>query len=128
MKKLLIRLFILLAFFISAAAGADEVLKATSEDLKEFDHLLIQAKAKKNEEQKKLITVVPEKKQDIQNNHREHFQNNILQEEKKLHPLRPFDHRPLPGAFSPGDNRMAPPPPPPYQPPREPGQTGPPPH
>ena len=48
MKNVFIRLFILLAFFISAAAGADEVLKATSEDLKEFDHLLIQAKAKKN--------------------------------------------------------------------------------
>lgn len=104
-------------FLITAVAQADEVLRATSEDLKEFDRILIQAQSKKNSEPKKTADPIPEKKQISLLNPRENFQHNVSQDGKRLRAVRPFDHRPPPGAFTPGDNLMAPPPPP--APPKE---------
>lgn len=127
MKKAFFYFLSLFVFIIGYMASADEVLKATSEDLKEFDRILIQAQAKKNVDQKKSTDVVPEKKKDKQLNPRDNFQNDVTQDGKPLRANRPFDRRPPPGAYSPGDGLRAPPPPPPPPPapPKEPAQTSP---
>ena len=117
------KILILSLFFFGFSAMADDIVMATNEDLKEFDHLISQEPPKPPADGVKPLegqVPPPDKdKKPAQPNPRGHFEGETGSKsdpkkgDKKGPPPKPFDQRPPPGAANPGDGQHQPPPPPP---------------
>ena len=97
---------------------ANDIFMATSDDLKEFDHLLSQenknlppdSSQNKNKENRK-----DNSKKNLTDDHKDprgQFQDQN-KGDRRFPRTNPFNQRPPPGATAPGSNTLPPPPPPP---------------
>lgn len=137
-NKSKLRGILFLVFFVFGfSALADDVVMATSDDLKEFDHLISKENQKKPPEQnpdRKPKAPPPQGQQPPSPEDgklppdkdkkspgpREKFEgvgngegNRPDKKGDKNRPRNPFHQRPPPGAANPGDGQRPPPPPPP---------------